>query len=204
MLTALTLSFALTAFLIELTPGPNMVWLALLSARKGRKAGFAATLGIALGLAVLAMAAVFGLARVIAEYPALYQAMCLAGVAFMVWLAWDAWRDPATQSGWSESSSQIAAFAFRRGLVINLLNPKAALFFLTVLPNFVEPQRAITGQYLLLSAIYVAIASTVHVILVLGGERLGQWILKEAHSVTVRAGSALALLGVAGWMVTKI
>lgn len=200
----LTFSFALTAFLIELTPGPNMVWLALLSARKGRRAGFAATAGIALGLAVLAMAAVFGLARIIAQYPALYQAMCLAGVAFMVWLAWDAWRDPAAQAGWADSGGTASTFAFRRGLVINLLNPKAALFFLTVMPNFIDPQSTITGQYLLLSIIYLAIASAVHVILVLGGERLGKWVLQEAHSRAVRAGSALALLGVAGWMVTKI
>ncbi len=204
MLTALTLSFALTTLLIELTPGPNMVWLALLSARKGRRVGFAALVGIALGLGVLALAAVFGLARLIAEHPSVYQAMCVAGVGFMVWLAWDAWRDPASQPGWPETIEDRRGFAFRRGLIINLLNPKAALFFLTVLPNFVDPLGAVTAQYLLLCVIYLVIASAIHVILVIGGERLGKLIVKEAHSVAVRAGSALALLGVAVWMLTKM
>ncbi len=204
MLSTLTISFALTAFLIELTPGPNMVWLALLSAREGKRAGFAATLGIALGLALLALAAVFGLAQLMAQYPVVYQGICLTGVAFMVWLAWDAWRDPAGQAIWAKSQQQSDRLAFRRGLLINVLNAKAALFFLTVLPNFVDPRHAITPQYLLLTGIYLSIATSIHIILVLGGNRLGQSVIKQAHSSVVRGASALALLGVAAWMAVKL
>ncbi|WP_269429528.1 LysE family translocator [Aurantiacibacter marinus] len=189
---------------MELTPGPNMVWLALLSARQGRRAGFAATLGIALGLGLLALAAVFGLAQLVAEYPLLYQGICLTGVAFMVWLAWDAWRDPADQASWANSVQQTSRLAFLRGLLINVLNAKAAMFFLTVLPNFIDPQRAITQQYLLLTGIYLSIATAIHVILVLGGNRLGRLVIKQAHSTAVRAVSALALLGVAAWMLAKL
>lgn len=181
-----------------------MVWLALLSAREGKRAGFAATLGIAIGLGLLALAAVFGLAQLVAEYPLLYQGMCLTGVAFMVWLAWDAWHDPANQAEWAKSEAQASRMAFRRGFLINILNPKAALFFLTVLPNFVDPQSAVTPQYLVLCAIYLAIATTIHVILVFGGDGLGQLVVRQAHSTAVRAGSALALLGVAAWMLAKV
>ena len=204
MLSTLTWSFALTALLVELTPGPNMVWLALLSARKGRMAGFAACLGIALGLALLALAAIFGLARLLAQFPLIYMGLCLAGVAFMVWLAWDAWRDPTSQRSPAEASGRGLAEAFHRGLVINVLNPKAALFFLTVLPSFADPEHDLTGQYLVLSAIYVLVASSIHVALVLGGEALGQFVQTQASSIRVRAFSALALLGVAGWMLLKI
>ncbi len=203
MLTALTLSFAITALLIELTPGPNMVWLAILSARRGRRAGLAATAGVALGLTLLALAAIFGLATFLSENPALLRIFGLAGVAFMVWLAWDAWNQPIGEKSVEAPTRRSLFAALRRGFLINVLNLKAALFFLTVLPNFVEPQRAVQAQYLLLATIYVATATVIHFLLVLGGQRLGHIIARHAGGVNVRLISTLALLGVAAWMLTK-
>ncbi|VVT14019.1 conserved membrane hypothetical protein [Erythrobacter sp. EC-HK427] len=199
----LTLSFALTTLLIELTPGPNMVWLALLSAREGLRAGLAAALGILCGLTVLMIAVVLGFARLVAECPALGQAMGFVGVAFMVWLAWDAWRESNTGS-WEAANDQSGEQkAFRRGFLINLLNAKAALFFLTVFPNFIDDAHTPAPQYLVLGLIYLAIATAIHIALAFGGETLGAYIRHKANSVTVRAGSALALLAAAAWMASK-
>lgn len=181
-----------------------MVWLAMLSARYGQRAGFAATLGIALGLGLLALAALTGLARLVADYPLLYQGICLAGVAFMVWLAWDAWREPQQRGKWARGAHGNPAQFFRRGLIINILNLKAALFFMTVMPNFVDFSDGLAQQYTWLSVIYVAIATSIHVLLVLGGGRLGAILAMKAQDRNIRLFSALALLGVAGWMLVKI
>lgn len=203
MVSALTLSFAFTALLIELTPGPNMVWLALLSARRGLKAGLAATLGILLGLGLLLLTVVLGIARLVEAYPGVAYAMSLAGIAFMVWLAWDAWREPQAET-WSGSEARDGTLkAFRRGFIINILNAKAAIFFLTVLPNFVDRQANEGAQYIVLGALYLAIATAIHLVLVLGGERLGRIVRRQANSKHMRAISAMALVGVAIWMGIK-
>lgn len=88
----LLLGFAITALIIELTPGPNMAWLALLSATEGRKAGLAATAGIAVGLLLIAAVSALGLAALIDNHPAIYETLRWAGALFLLYLAWEGWR----------------------------------------------------------------------------------------------------------------
>lgn len=85
------LSFALTSFLIELTPGPNMTYLALVAARDGRRAGFATVAGVALGLSVVGIVAAFGVAELVQSSPLLYEGLRWAGVLFLLYLAWEGW-----------------------------------------------------------------------------------------------------------------
>ena len=82
------LAFAATCLVIELAPGPNMAYLAVLSASKGRRAGFAATLGIALGLLIVGLAAALGLTAIIANSRWVYEALRWGGVFYLLWLAW--------------------------------------------------------------------------------------------------------------------
>lgn len=169
-------AFILTATLIELTPGPNMAWLALVAATEGRRPGYAAVAGVALGLSLIGIAAAFGLAALIAATPALYQALRWGGVLYLFWLAWDGWRDADGGAGAGDGGITLAR-AFRRGLVTNLLNPKAAVFYIAVLPGFTEPGAPVLGETLILTAAYVTVATLIH-----------------AGIVTL-AGSANALLG---------
>ena len=85
------LAFALTCFVIEITPGPNMAYLAALSLSQGVRAGIAAVAGIALGLSVYGVAASLGLSAVIDNSAFLYETLRWGGVAYLLWLAWDAW-----------------------------------------------------------------------------------------------------------------
>ena len=85
--------FVLVATLVEITPGPNMAYLASLAAVHGRRAGIQAVLGILLGLAAYGILAAFGLAALVGASPTLYAALRFAGVAYMLWLAVEAWRD---------------------------------------------------------------------------------------------------------------
>jgi threonine/homoserine/homoserine lactone efflux protein len=160
-------SFILTALLIELTPGPNMAWLALLSAERGRRAGFAALAGIALGLSIISAGAAFGLAEIITPGSLLFHLLRYGGVAFLLWLAWEAWRGPHDISPERIAEDGKMARHFRRGLIINLLNPKAALFFVAILPGFIVPERPLAWQLSQLSLAYVCVASFIHFAIVL-------------------------------------
>ena len=87
------LAFALTALIIEITPGPNMTYLAALSLSNGARTGFAAVAGIALGLLTYGVIAAFGLAAVIDNSPLLYGLLRWGGVIYLLWLAWESWTE---------------------------------------------------------------------------------------------------------------
>lgn len=195
------LGFTLTSLIVELTPGPNMGYLALIAATEGRRAGFAAVAGVALGLAGLGVAAGLGLSAVISEQAAAYQVVRWAGVIFLLWLAWDAWRGGAADNEFAGQGASLGRY-FRRGLITNLLNPKAALFFISVLPGFLAPGAG-PGDVAVLSAIYVAVATAVHAGLVTAAGAAQGWLADEARATLVRRGMALALLGVAVWVILK-
>jgi len=117
------LPFLAAVALMELTPGPNMGWLAIVSLSQGRTAGLAAVAGITLGLTLWMVAAAFGLTEVVLLWPALYQTIRWAGVGFLLWLAWDAWRSTGDGADAAPIETRRRAL-FRRGLIGNLLNPK--------------------------------------------------------------------------------
>jgi threonine/homoserine/homoserine lactone efflux protein len=195
----LLFAFALTCLAIELTPGPNMAWLALLSVERGRLAGLAAVAGVALGLAVLGLAAGLGLGTLIAENGWIYETLRWGGVAFLVYLAWDSYRESRQPLDKQSNSAGHAVF-FRRGLVTNLLNPKAALFYVTVLPNFIETGRPVAGQSLALVGTYVAIATAVHAGIVLAGSQLQPLFATERARRLLGVVAALVLLAIALWI----
>jgi threonine/homoserine/homoserine lactone efflux protein len=161
------LSFAFTSLLIELTPGPNMTYLALVAARDGRRSGFATVAGVALGLSVLGGVAAFGVAELIQSSRPLYEGLRWAGVLFLLYLAWEGWTSSSvTEDGKAHSDGSY----FMRGLITNLLNPKAAVFYVAVLPTFIDPAKPVLPQTISLTVVYVLVATLVHgMIVVLAG-----------------------------------
>lgn len=191
------LAFLLAMVLIELTPGPNMGWLAMLSAQHGLRIGSTAVVGIALGLSVQVLAAATGLTAVLAEYPFLYEFLRWGGVIFMVWLAWQAF----VESGSAAPAVGLHEKGFRRGFLANLLNPKALVFYLVVIGQFTAPQFGPVGwQILLLGGVHVLIASLVHLAIVLTGTRVGHSIEAWRTSLSARLFFATSLLAVAIWI----
>lgn len=162
--TATFLSFALASLLIELTPGPNMTYLALVSASDGRRAGFATVAGIAVGLAFIGGIAALGVAELIQASSLLYEGLRWAGILFLLYLAWEGWT---AGTDVVSSNSDPGGKYFLRGLVTNLLNPKAAIFYIAVLPTFVEAGRPILAQTVVLTLIYVAVATAIHALIVI-------------------------------------
>lgn len=195
------LAFALTCFVIEITPGPNMAYLAALSLSQGIRAGLAAVAGIALGLSVYGVAATLGLSAVIDSSRFLYEALRWAGVVYLLWLAWEAWAAEREVSPAAGSNPDVPPWtAFRRGLITNLLNPKAAVFYVAVLPDFIQIGKgAITAQTLMLSAVYVGIATAIHLTIVLLAARMQSVIETPDKRKTVRRVLAVLLAIIAIW-----
>lgn len=191
--------FFLTSLVMELTPGPNMAWLALLAATSGRRAGFATVAGIALGLTLQALLAAIGVAAAVAAWPVLYRVLHLSGVGFLLWLAWESWRDAGVPAHHLPGGGETGSEGFRRGLITNLLNPKAAVFFVSVLPGFLGPTDGLSGAFVL-SAIYLAVATAVHGLIVLAAGGLRGWVTDPAVSVRMHRFQAIALVAVAIWL----
>ena len=189
------LGFALASLIIELTPGPNMTYLAMLSARQGRSAGYIAVAGVALGLAIMGIAASLGLATLIGASPALFAILRWGGVAYLLYLAWDAWREADLPPEPIESSRY-----FVQGLVTNLLNPKAALFYVTVMPNFLATGGDGPLSWTLLAAVYVSVATAIHLAIVTAAGMLEPVLTRGMGRVVVSRAFALILVGIAAWL----
>lgn len=188
--------FALAVLLIELTPGPNMAWLSGLAATEGRRAGLAAVAGVALGLLANGVLAALGLAALLAAAPEAWHALQWAGAVMMTVLAIEAWRG-AGRTAVPRAPGRIAARAFATGAFINLLNPKAYLFFLVVAPRFLGGSALNLASALTLAAVSAGIATCVHLLIVLAGSRAHGWLADPRRTRWARRGFALVMLMVA-------
>ncbi len=194
-------AFALTSVIIELTPGPNMAYLAILATAEGRRAGFAALTGVALGLLLVGIAAAMGLATLISGSPLAYETLRWGGVLYLFWLAWEGWRDERETSPGKAERTEHARF-FSRGLITNLLNPKAALFYIAILPGFLTPDASLAFQGLILTLVYVCIATAIHILIVVLADASRTFFASQ-NPVYVRKGLSLLLAVVAIWFAYK-
>jgi threonine/homoserine/homoserine lactone efflux protein len=193
------LGFGAAILLIELTPGPNMAWLAGLTLTDGKRAGLAATAGIAIGLALNAAMAALGLAALIALDQPLQHMLRWAGAAFLLVLAVLSWRD-----GNVDVARPVAAKRnFGAGIVLNLLNPKAFLLFILVVPPFLSGGALAIPQALTLAAISVSIATAVHLVIVAMAAHGHSWVSNPRRTRLVRRVMALVMVGVAAWFLLE-
>ncbi len=190
-------AFLFAMFVIEMTPGPNMGWLAMLSAQHGARVGFMAVIGITLGLAIQVIAAATGVAALISSVPAVYDGLRWAGVLFMLWLAWLAY----IESGSAAPAVGLAGKGFQRGLIANLLNPKALVFYVLVIGQFTNPAAgALWLQILILGGLHLAIAALVHIGIVGFGASAGERLERWRKSLPARLVFSLCLVAIAGWI----
>lgn len=190
------LSFLMATIIIEVTPGPNMTYLALVSASDGRRAGFRTVAGIALGLSLVGVIAAVGLAEAIQNSKLLYELLRWFGVAFMLYLAWDGWRSSAALET-DEAKGETRYFT--RGLLTNLMNPKAGLFYISVLPTFMNMNHAPLPQALLLTSIYVGVATIIHSAIVAIAGSIEPYLNSPTVERRTRRVLSALLAGVAIW-----
>ncbi|MBF6332572.1 LysE family translocator [Nocardia transvalensis] len=160
----------LAALGLVVTPGPNMMYLVSRTVSQGRRAGFVSLAGVAVGFLVYLAAATAGITAVFAVVPGLYMTMKLAGAAYLLWLAWKTLR-PGGVSAFAPTRlpTDSVRRLFAMGLVTNLLNPKIAIMYMALIPQFVDPAHGrVWLQSLGLGAVQIAVALAVNGLIVLG------------------------------------
>lgn len=153
---ATLLAFLPVALALNLTPGADMMFCLGQGLKAGPRAAMAANLGIATGGVIHVTAAGLGLAALLAALPALFEAIRWAGVGYLLWLAWGALRAPPGRAARHTGPPVAPLRAFREAVLVNVLNPKVALFVLALLPQFVDPAQPVLAQFLVLGAVVVA------------------------------------------------
>ncbi|WP_341704558.1 LysE family translocator [Ferrovibrio sp.] len=167
--TANLIAFALVSLGMVLTPGPNMLYLISRSICQGRMAGLISLGGVALGFVFYMLCAAFGITALVLAVPYAYQALCWGGAAYLGWMAWQALRPGG------RSPFQVRALPqdsprrlFTMGVVTNLLNPKIAMLYLSLLPQFIDPDQGhVLGQSLALGATQIAVSVSVNALIAL-------------------------------------
>lgn len=151
----LLLFFAASA-LLALSPGPDNLFVMAQSVQNGRVAGLLVTLGLSTGLVAHTIAVVFGLAALVKASAIAFTALKFIGAAYLLYLAWKAFRSGASaRSGSSGTVDSVRLY--RRGIIMNLSNPKVSLFFLAFLPQFADPARGpVVPQLMLLGLVFIA------------------------------------------------
>lgn len=180
--------FALATFVLTVTPGPGVLYVVGRSVGDGRRTGLASMLGIETGEAVYIAGAALGITALIAASPVALSVLRYGGAAYLVFLGIRAWRDTGEEDeagGEAAGASNWAAYG--RGLVVQLLNPKVAVFFLAYFPQFIRSGEAVPPQVVLLGAIYIMIAMSVDTCYVLLASWLADRLARTARARRRRA-----------------
>ena len=170
------LLFAIASLILALTPGP--VWLYLISRTlaQGRRAGYFSMFGVTAGLAVHAALGAFGLSVILLAIPFAFDVIRLAGAAYLLWLAWTTIRGDGLTFESRPLPPASDAALLRQGFVAAFLNPKVAVFYLSLFPQFVDPGAgSVLAQSLVLGAIQLATAAAVDVSVVTAAGVVAQW-----------------------------
>jgi threonine/homoserine/homoserine lactone efflux protein len=172
------LLFTVASVLLVLTPGPNLLYLVSRTLCQGRVAGLVSLAGTTTGFVVHILAASLGLSAVFLAVPVAYDALRWAGAAYLVYLAWDSVR---SSGGGLFAPRTLPPAApgklFRMGLLTSILNPKVALFYLALFPQFIDPARgSVLGQSLVLGATQIVIAVIGDTMFVMAAALIARWL----------------------------
>ncbi|MGA8224245.1 MAG: LysE family translocator [Candidatus Acidiferrales bacterium] len=155
------LTFAAATLILNLTPGPDMMYIIARSLGQGRRAGVVSTLGISAGCLFHAFAATVGIAAVLQSWPIAFQVVRYAGAAYLIYLGGRLIVRRRREGEVATAAPNAPLHAiFRQGVITNVLNPKVALFFLAFLPQFVAPSRGSATAQLITLSIYFIFSAT--------------------------------------------
>ncbi len=199
-------SFFLLSLALGIAPGPDILFVLAQSLAHGWGAGSLVTLGLCTGLVFHVSLAAFGIAAVLRKYPWLFRLVTWGGAGYLVYLGIGAWQSASVVAVSAEGDAVTASLPalrlYGRGIVMNVLNPKVMLFFLALMPRFVEPERGrVALQFLVLGLVFaVATLFVFHVVAFCGGLVSGLFDASSQASRYLRYFSALVMFGIAGWI----
>lgn len=192
--------FGLAALLMVLTPGPNMIYLISRSICQGKAAGFVSLLGVIIGFFIYMLSTVLGITALFVNIPYAYWGVKIIGAAYLLWLSVEALTSPASPFSPKQLPADSKRKLFQMGLLTNLLNPKVALFYMSLFPQFIKPQQgSILVQSLVLGFTQILISFTVNFIIVMTAGGVSEFFQKNPRWLRVQKwimGLTLAVLAV--------
>ena len=171
--------FAAAVALLALTPGP--VWLYLISRTlaQGRRAGYTSLFGVAAGVSVHVLLAALGLSVLLKTVPLAFDGLKLAGAAYLLWLAVSTLRGGGISFTPQPLPPQRDGVLFRQAMLASVINPKVAVFYLSLFPQFIDPQGSVFLQGCVLGLIHIAVSSLIDGALVTVAGALARWFAQR-------------------------
>ncbi len=179
--------FCAASFALAVTPGPDMILVAARSAAQGRTAGLVTQCGVSAGSAFHAVILALGLSQLFLAVPYAYDLVRYLGAAYLLFLAWQAITSGEGFSSRPSSEQRLSLWViFRQGFISNVLNPKVALFYLALFPQFLNPNAGpVAVQIMVLAGLFLVIDFAVHGVVIFlagsmrtlsaGGQRLAKY-----------------------------
>lgn len=204
MLSTETISaFFIASSLLAIVPGPDNVFVLTQSALHGKLSGLVVTLGLCSGLLVHTGAVAFGVAVIFQASALAFTLLKVLGAGYLLYLAWQIFRSSPEQISLNGNPQKSLGALYRRGIIMNVTNPKVSIFFLAFLPQFADPGRgSISLQMVVLGGIFIVATVLIFGTVALIGGALGVWLNRSEHAQrfmhwaagTVFVGLALKLI----------
>ena len=195
--------FALLLFGIIIVPGMDMAFVMSSALVGGRRGGLAAVAGIVTGGFVHLAMGLLGVGLLLQMVPGAFDALLVAGAAYVAWIGWAIWKAPPVLGSVDEAAPAPAARTFRHGMVTSLLNPKAYMFMIAVFPQFVRPEFGPLGPQALAVGVITAVTqSAVYGAVALGAAAMRLRLAASTHAqLLLGRAVALFLFATAAWSV---
>jgi len=170
-------AFALIALGMALTPGPNMIYLISRSLCQGKTAGMVSLGGTALGFVFYMLCAAFGITALLMTIPVAYDVLKIAGALYLIYLGWKAIRSPHSPFEITSQQSYSNSKLFLMGFLTNLLNPKIAMMYLALLPQFIKPHQGdVLVQTLSLGFVQIVISLLINMLFIFTASSFTQFL----------------------------
>jgi len=193
------LVFFTASLLLALAPGPDNIFVLTQAALRGAFAGFVITLGLCTGLLVHTSLVAFGVAAVFMTSALAFTALKYMGACYLLYMAWKAFRSSPTDLDGGKGGEKSLIVLYRRGIIMNITNPKVSIFFLAFLPQFVDPARgAIIWQILILGLVFIFAAILIFGMICILAGTIGERLRRSPRTQNIiNRVAGLVLLGLA-------
>ncbi|WP_116474160.1 LysE family translocator [Zobellella maritima] len=184
---------------LSLTPGPNTLLALTHGALYGRRKTLFTVAGGALGFTLVIALSLFGIGALLQASATLFTALKIIGGAYLVWLGIQLWRAPAPTAGQNDPGGHRSGYSlFRQGLLSALTNPKAVLFFAAFLPQFIDPERELVIQFMVMAATFALTEFVTELLIASFAQRTRAWLARSGRRFNRTCAGLFMLLG--GWL----
>jgi threonine/homoserine/homoserine lactone efflux protein len=177
------LAFIIASAALGFAPGPDNIFVLTQSALYGRNSGILVTLGLCTGLIAHTSAVALGVAALFKTSVVAFTMLKIVGASYLVYLAWQAWRHAAASLEVAASNLSSAGALYRRGIIMNITNPKVSIFFLAFLPQFADPANGpVVQQIFMLGAVFIVVALIIFSSIAITAGALGEWLQRTPRA----------------------